>query len=243
MKKTNRLYNDLAWLWPLWGSVDDYKKECEIFAKLIQHYSKIESYSLLDITCGGGKNDFHLKKYFEVTGLDISPAMLANAKKLNPECTYVVEDMRDFDLGCKFDAVLINDGLNYITTEQDLSKTFQNAYKHLRMGGVMICFAETYKGKFQQNKTYVSTSKKNDLEITFIENNYDPNPCDNTYESTIIYLIREKGKLRIEHDLHIGGIFELQVWKHSLKKAGFEIHELKEQISGDEILVFACVKK
>ena len=36
------------------------------------------------------------------------------------------------------------------------------------------------------------------MEITFIENNYDPNPEDDTYETTFIFLIREKGKLRIE---------------------------------------------
>ena len=101
----NRLYNDLAWIWPIWGSVEEYRPESEDAVKHIREFAKIEAKTLLDITCGGGKNDFTLKKYFDVTGLDLSEQMLEGARKLNPECTYIKGDMRDFDLGKQFDAV------------------------------------------------------------------------------------------------------------------------------------------
>jgi cyclopropane fatty-acyl-phospholipid synthase-like methyltransferase len=39
---------------------------------------------LLDIGCGGGKNVLNLNQDFDVTGLDLSPVMLAQSKELNP---------------------------------------------------------------------------------------------------------------------------------------------------------------
>ena len=80
------------------------------------------------------------------------------------------------------------------------------------------------------------------MDITFIENNYDPNPGDNTFESTFVFLIRKKGKLRIEHDFHTGGIFTLSTWKKLLKKAGFKIYEEKEQMTPG-VPTFVCLKE
>jgi ubiquinone/menaquinone biosynthesis C-methylase UbiE len=241
-KKTNRLYNDLAWLWPLWGSVEEYKKESELAVDLIKQHAEIEIRSLLDITCGGGKNMFHFKKHFEVHGLDISNAMLDNARKLNPDCTFYQADMRDFDLKRQFDSIYLNDGIAYITNTGDLLRTFRCAFKHLCAGGVMICYAEFRKEDFAQSKTQSTVSKTDAMEITFIENNYDPDPSNDTFETTMIYLIREKGKLRIEHDHHICGIFTLDVWRDLLKKAGFRTAEYSENTSVYESPLFICMK-
>lgn len=238
----NRLYNDLAWLWPIWGSVEEYRQESEDAVKIIGEFSKIEARTLLDITCGGGKNDFTFKKYLEVTGLDLSPAMLENAKTLNPECTYIVGDMRDFNLERQFDAVYLNDGIAYITTEVDLGKTFESAYRHLKAGGVMIALAEQYKGSFKQNQTKLFTSTSSEPLITYIENNFDPDPHNTTYETTFIYLIREKGELRIEHDFHTCGIFPIETWRQKLAAAGFEVHERNEVYEGEDYKKFICVK-
>ncbi len=43
---------------------------------------------------------------------------------------------------------------------------------------------------------------KGDMEVTYIENNYDPDQFDDTYECTFVYLIRREGVLEIETDRH-----------------------------------------
>ncbi len=240
--KTSRLYHDLAWLWPLWGSVEEYKEESELIVDLIKRHAKIEVGSLLDITCGSGKNTYNLKKHLEVYGLDISDEMLNNARKLNPDCTFYQADMRDFDLKRQFDSIYINDGAAYITSAGDLLRTFQCAFKHLSNGGVMVCSAEFHKEDFVQNKTQSTVSRTDAMEITFIENNYDPDPNDDTYETTMIYLIREKGKLRIEHDHHVCGIFTVDVWRDLLNKAGFKITEYPKSTNIFNSPLFVCVK-
>jgi hypothetical protein len=84
---TCHLYTDLAWLWPMWGDAGtEYAHYCQHVTGLIRQYAARPVATLLDIGCAGGKNVLNLSREFNVTGLDLSPAMLAQAKELNPAC-------------------------------------------------------------------------------------------------------------------------------------------------------------
>jgi SAM-dependent methyltransferase len=168
--------------------------------------------------------------------------MLANAKKLNPECRFQPADIRNFELKQQFDSVFINDATAYMTTQRDLLRVFRCAYKHLKPGGVMITHPEECRESFEQNQTTIWKAKTDDADITFIENQYDPNAKDRTYEKTFVYLIRKKGKLRIEHDFHVCGLFALDTWRESLRKAGFRISESRLRDDVKNIPVFCCLK-
>jgi len=242
-KEYNRLYNDLAWIWPIWEDVEEYRYESELFIDMIKRNAESEVRTILDIGCGGGKNVFHLKKHYSATGIDISDAMLSHARKLNPECEFVLDDMRRFDLGRQFDSIFINDSINYMTTRDDLQAVFRNAHKHLKPNGVMICFAEVFKESFIQNKTHLHTIKGGSREITIIENYYSYSPEDETQELTLVFLIRQNGELEIEYDFHIGGLFPLDFWRQSLHKAGFEFQESVHRFGNDDITVFTCNTK
>ncbi len=232
--ETPRLYSDLAWLWPLWGDPDgEYAEWCAHVAAMIAKRAKREVRTLLNLGCGGGKNAYNLKRDHEVTGLDLSPAMLANAKKLNPECTFVQGDMRDFSLPSRFDAILVDDAVSYMTSREDLSRLFRAAYRHLEPGGVMIVSPDGTKETFEQNETHVTRGnaaaeakgEPENVAVVFIENNYDPDPADDTYEGLIVYLIREQGKLRVEVDHHVLGIFAADVWPALLREVGYTLYE------------------
>ena len=243
-----RLYYDLAWLWPLWEGPAEYGPWCDHVTALIRKHSLIPARSLLNLGCGGGKNAYNLKREFEVTGLDLSVPMLDNARTLNPDCTFVQGDMRDCDLGRQFDCVVVDDAVAYMLTLEDLAALFRTALRHLRPGGVMVVDPEYVMETFPQDTTRVSQLQGKDkpanLEVTFITNEYDPDPTDHTYEFTLVYLMREDGKLRIETDHDLSGLFALEQWRTTLREAGFEIHE--EQYEGpdarDDSPTFACVK-
>ena len=110
----------------------------------------------------------------------------------------------------------------------------------------MVVSPDDTKETFQQNRTRVSDAQGRarpaDLEVVFIENDYDPDPADDTYEGTIVYLIREKGRLRVETDHHVMGLFPLVVWRESLRDAGFQVHEEDFSDSREDVPTFACVK-
>ena len=242
-----RLYYDLAWLWPMWGDpATEYRSYCNHIASLLRKHSGREIRSLLNVGCGGGKNVFNLKREFNVTGLDLSPAMVEIARKLNPECAFVQGDMRTFALEKRYDAILIDDAVAYITEEEDLRSLFRRSHEHLSPGGVMIVGPEDTVENFRQNKTDVWLSESHltprGVEVTYVVNSYDPDPNDTSYESAMVFLIRQDGKLRIEHDLHILGLFPLGLWKEILCDVGFQVHE-EEYREGEEIhKEFVCVK-
>lgn len=217
-KDERRLYGDLAWTWPIISPVEDYIEETELFSKLIREHSKIVVKALLHLGCGGGHNDYTFKKYFKVTSVDISEDMLTLAKKLNPEVNYQYGDMRTIRLEERFDAVMALDSINYIKTVEDLQRTFITTYEHLKPGGVFLTFVEQIAGQFKQNNTTCSTHSQGDVEITFVENDYDSDPTDTEYEATFIYFIRFGGKLEIYSDRHLCGIFKLETWLKLLKE-------------------------
>lgn len=250
---TPRLYSDLAWLWPMWGRPEEYADYCAHAMRLMRRHTRIPIRSLLDIGCGGGKNAYNLKRDCEVTGLDLSPVMLAQARDLNPECEFVQEDMRSFSLNRTFDAVLMNDSVSYMLTPADLRSAFESAWRHLNPGGVMVATPDETRETFVQNNTCATTgspaqgqasgSPVSGIEAVFIENNYDPDPLDDTYETTMIYLIREGGRLRVETDRHVLGLFALDVWRETLTEAGFGIHEDRYEEHGRTYVTFACLKR
>lgn len=235
-----RLYGDLSWTWPIISPPEDYIQEAEEFVRAIREHSRIEVKTLLDLGCGGGHNDNTLKKHFEVTGVDVSEAMLALARRLNPEVTYFLGDMRTVRLGKTFDAVIIADSIDYMLTVEDLRAAFVTAFVHLKPGGVFCTYAEVTAENFQQNRTHCSTRAQGDVEIVFVENCYDPDPTDTTYENTFVYLIRRGGQLEIETDRHLGGIFELETWPALLREVGFEVQQMEFDEEG--IPMFVCIK-
>ena len=204
--KERRLYSDLAWVWPIISPPEDYIEETEQLCKIIREHSQLEVKKLLNLGCGGGHNDCTPKKHFRVTGVDTSEAMLELARRLNPEVTYSVGDMRTMRLVKLFDAVAIFDSVNYMLTVADLQAAFVTAYKYLKPGGVFLTLVEETPEHFQQNRTQCTTHSRGDIEITFIENAYDPDTKDTTYEVTFVYLIRRGGRIDIETDRHVCGI-------------------------------------
>jgi len=247
MGDTCHLYTDLAWLWPMWGdAATEYAHYCRHVTGLIRQYAKRPAKTLLDIGCGGGKNVLNLKRQFNVTGVDPSSTMLAQAKELNPECAFIQGDMRTFRLESAFDAVLMDDAISHMSCLADFVAAFRTAYAHLNPGGVLVATPDVTTETFQQNKTIVTPAwpgtTQVGVEVVFVENTYDPDPTDEQYETTIVYLIRDHGRLRIETDYWTMGIFPLATWRRVLRETGFEVHEGQYRAGEDVYTVFTCVK-
>jgi SAM-dependent methyltransferase len=245
-KDARRLYGDLAWIWPIISPVEEYAQDEELLASAIREDAQIPVKTLLDIGCGGGHLDHHLKKHFQISAADISESMLALARKLNPEISHHQGDMRTMRLGRLFDAVLIYDAINYMRTPEELQAAFRTAFAHLKPGGLFLTLAEVTAESFQQNKTFVRAYSRGDVELIFIENYYDPDTQDTTYESTFLYLIRQRGKLTVEMDRHLVGVFPLETWRQLLKQVGFQVQQRKFEHSdfapGEPPPLLACIK-
>jgi SAM-dependent methyltransferase len=242
----NRLYQDLAWLWPIISPPEEFVEETRFFNRIIGKYSKTKPGTLLHLGCGGGHNDSIFKKRYQVTGVDVSRPMLKNARKLNPENTYLEGDMRRVRLKERFDIVTSIDSLAYMNTRADLKAAFKTAYHHLKPGGMFFTLVEFTKEAFRQNKTGVHFFKKGDMEVTYLENHYDPVVRDDDFEITFVHLVRKNGRLTIHEDRHLCGIFSLRTWVRLLKETGFKVkvfeYTRSPQARGGYYPLLVCVK-
>lgn len=242
-----RLYDDLAWLWPWWGDPDgDYADWCTHVSMLFQFHAARPLERVLDIGCGGGKNVYNLKNAWQVEGLDLSMPMLNLARVLNPDCTFHCADLRTFELESRFDGILLDDAIAYVLTPADLAAAFRQAHRHLHPGGVMVVAPDHTRESFAQNQTIVAqgegANKPEGLEVVYIQNNFDPDPDDDDFEATMVYLIREQGRLRVETDRHLFGLFSIDLWRQLLRETGFDVHEISFDLREELFTTFACVK-
>jgi SAM-dependent methyltransferase len=230
-------YNELAWTESILAPLEAFSEETETYCRIIKESAAIPVKTLMHLASGAGVNDYTFKKHFEVTGVDISPGMLEEARKLNPEVTYHKGDMRSVELDATFDCVAIPDSIGYMTTAEDLRKTLRTAKRHLKPGGILLIVAHT-KEEFRGNN-FVYSGSRGETEVTVFENNYIPDAEGDTYEATMVYLIRNKGELEIATDLHILGIFSLSVWHQLLEELGLQVKEMRMDNLYDEYLLEA----
>ncbi len=216
-------YNQLAWVDTVVASPADCAEETGLYVRLIRDRSRSVPAKLLHLGCGAGANDFTFKRHFAVTGVDLSPGMLEIARRVNPEVTYVLGDMRTIEVATRFDAVAVPDCIDYMVTLDDLRAAIGTACRHLIPGGVLLIVANT-RDEFRNNN-FVYTGSRDDTEVTVFEND---RICEGgaRYEAALVYLIRVKGGLRIETEVHTLGLFPRATWLELLAGAGLEVEHM-----------------
>jgi SAM-dependent methyltransferase len=116
----------------------DYAREAEEIHRIVQERAPSAS-SLLDVACGTGRHLECLQRWYEVEGLDRDPAMLDRARPRLPDARLHVADMRDFDLGRRFDAVTcLFSATAEVGTREGLQSAIACMADHLRTGGVLL---------------------------------------------------------------------------------------------------------
>ena len=213
----------MAYLWPIISPPEEYGSEAAFFRDVIREELGPGRHTLLELGVGGGHNLSHLTDDFDCTAVDLSPAMLALSKGLNPGVEHHVGDMRNIRLERTFDTVLVHDSASYLLTEQDLTETFATAAVHLRPGGVLMVAPDWFQETFPDGWVYNWDRQQGDIEVNIQEVMVDPDPSDTQVESTYTYTIKKAGVTTVEVDTHITGLFSIQTWSDLMGQAGFRI--------------------
>ncbi len=227
-----RLYNELAYLWPVISPPEDYAVEASYWLRAIEHKLGPGRHNLLELGVGGGHLLSHLTHRHRAAAVDVSPRMLELSHRRNPGVEHYLGDMRTVRLGRLFDAVLIHDAVSYMLTENDLRAAFETARAHLRQGGLLLAAPDMVKESFREGKVIRWTTSAGGVTITTEEQLHDPDPSDTQVESLFTYDIRENGVRRVVHDLHVTGLFSIDAWTSLMEGAGFEVE--RTPLPGDE---------
>jgi len=101
--------------------------------------------SVLDVGCGVGRWSRKLaSRGARVTGIDLSPTMIAQAKRraaaqgVTEHCRFFVQDLLALDAGQEFDLVLSVTVLQHILEPQALRAAMHRMVAHLTEGGTLI---------------------------------------------------------------------------------------------------------
>ncbi|MFF5159083.1 class I SAM-dependent methyltransferase [Streptomyces sp. NPDC000348] len=120
---------------------------------------------VLDLGCGTGRDAAHLHGAGrEVTGADLSGAMLAHARDHHPGPEYVRADLHGFDLGQgAFDAVVcLDSALLYCHTNEQLDGFLSSCRRALAPGGLLV--AEMRNGAYFLGRTdLLDTPRSNEF--------------------------------------------------------------------------------
>ncbi|KZS71562.1 hypothetical protein A4G29_02740 [Mycobacterium kansasii] len=105
---------------------------------LIERYAPTAK-TIAEFASGTGMILEGLSWKYEISGVDLSPEMIAVAKQKLPDVDMRVGDIAKLDFGKTFDAILcVYDSINHLPDWESWCATFANARKHLNQGGLFI---------------------------------------------------------------------------------------------------------
>jgi SAM-dependent methyltransferase len=219
---TPRLYTEFADWYPMLSSSSEYSEDARIFLNLATEAAGTAPRTLLELGSGAGNTASHYKQTVQTTLVDRSPQMLAVSKRQNPDCEHVEGDMRSVRLGRTFDAVLVHDAVQYVTTQADLRRSMATAFEHCRPGGVALFAPDYTRESFAPATTYGGHDGVG-RSMRYLAWIWDPDPSDSTYVVDFAYLFHEIGQpTRSVHEQHIMGLFGHAEWLAQLECAGFQ---------------------
>ena len=136
------MYTRLADLYDVIYAWKDYATEARTLHGVIDRCARtprVPRRTLLDVACGTGVHLSHLREWYEVEGVELSPWMLRIARRRLPNVPLHQYDMRHFDLGRRFDAVTcLFSAIGYMRTVTELRRAIVTMARHVLPDGLVI---------------------------------------------------------------------------------------------------------
>jgi len=133
------VYTDSADVYDASYSSFDFAAGANRLHDLITRHKRTTGSTLLDVACGTGTYLTHLGDRYTVEGVDLSPAMLAIAKRKLPNVPLHEADMVEFNLGRRFDAVVcLGSSIGYTKRGPRLRRAIATLARHALSGGVVV---------------------------------------------------------------------------------------------------------
>lgn len=230
----SRLYGDLAPWWPLISPVEVYEEDARAVAELFGQ-ARRPVREVLELGSGGGHTAFHLRSRYAMTLVDLSPEMLAVSRALNPGAEHHRGDMRDLRLGRSFDAVLVHDAIDYMTTPEELAAAFRTAYEHCRPGGVAVFFPDQLAETYRPATDCGGGDAGDGSGARYLEWSLPHEPGATAVRTEYVFTLRDAGGgVRTVHETHVTGLFSAADWRRLLGETGFGVSSVQETDASGE---------
>ncbi len=227
----------------------EYEKRFEYIESIFKKF-KAKPSLVLDLGCGtGGMTTIMAEHGYDMIGVDISADMLdvAQQKSEDLKILYLNQPMQELDLYGTVDAAIsLLDSINYLEDTDELEETFKRVENFLNPGGLFIFDINT---KYKLENILAGNifcGEDEDVYYTW-ENYYDKE--EKLCEFKLEFFITENGSINRYTEYHYEKAFELTEIKNALKKSGFELLAVYDDLSfepnrrNSEKIFFVAKKK
>ncbi|HEX6751568.1 MAG TPA: class I SAM-dependent methyltransferase [Longimicrobium sp.] len=186
--------------------------------------------TLLDVACGTGMHLQALREHYTVEGVDLEPGLLEAARRRLPDVPLHLGDMRDFELGRRFDVVTcLFSAIGYTRTAAGLNAALRSMAGHLAPGGVLLVEPWFTAEMIQPGRVSAETVEEPGLTIVRM--------AHMAVEGTISlltfeYLVGHPDGITRASELHEMGLFSREQMTAAFETAGLRVSHDEEGVSG-----------
>jgi ubiquinone/menaquinone biosynthesis C-methylase UbiE len=210
-------------------SFKDYSSEAETITKIIRE-NNADARTLLDVACGTGTHLQHLSKDFQCEGLDLDDGLLAVARQRLPSVAFHRGDMRDFELGKKFDVVTcLFSSIGYVGDEEGLKSAVRTFSRHLNPGGVLLVEPWFSPDQFHVGRFHIITAETADLKVARANTSRIENGCS---VMDFHYLVAAKDGVEHFQECHRLALFTPEQYRHAFEERGLKVDHEEEGLMG-----------
>jgi SAM-dependent methyltransferase len=200
----------------------DYAEASRRLVEIIQQYNP-NARTLLDVACGTGKHVEHLRKWYQVEGLDLSPELLQIARKRCPEIVFHSGNMLDFKVKHNFDVVTcLFSSVAYVKTPENLRIAIANMASHLEPGGILVVEPWFSPANYWTGTITANFVDHPELKIAWMYTS-DP-PIDSLCIVDIYYLVGTPDGVHQFKERHELGLFSHANYLSAFRKASLDVH-------------------
>lgn len=214
------MYSESARFYDAIYAFKDYAAEAVWVADLLRRCRVAPGGELLDVACGTGEHLRHLQRDFRVEGLELDPAMLDVARAKLPDVPLHQGDMRDFDLGRSFEAVVcLFSSIGYMHSEEHLRRAVARMARHLRRpGGVLAIEPWLSPDQWKPGSVHALLVDQPELKVARL--NLSQPAVDGLSVLDFHYLVGEPSGIRHLTERHALRLFEPQAYREAFERAG-----------------------
>lgn len=213
----------------------DWSAEGDELAKLVRSRCSAAR-SVLDVACGTGNHLRRLVEHFErADGLELSEPMRSIAVSKVPSATVYAGDMRDFDLGRKYDAVVcMCYSVAYSTSTAELCRTVARLKAHVATDGVVIVEPWWFPHRFRHGYVTASAVNQEGRAITRLSHSVR---YGDVSRMTIRYTVADAEGIEDFTETEIHRLFRCKEYLDAFDRAGLRAEYLEGGPSGRGLFV------
>ena len=186
--------------------------------------------TLLDVACGTGKHLDFLRRWYDVEGVDLDPALLAIARERLPTVPLHQADMRTFDLGKRFDAVTcLFSAIGYAGDTDGLNAAVARMAAHVVPAGILVVEPWIEPQAWIDGHLHLLTVDEDDRKIVRITRS---ERRGNVSILDFHYLVVTRDGAESFEERHEPTLFTREDYVDAFRRAGLEVEHDEEGLIG-----------